>query len=293
MGKAERSRNLARRERIAAQQAAAQRAERRRRMLIASGSVAVVLVLVVAILVLKLSQAPAKAGPAASDPALAGLVTDVPPATFDTVGKGTSAGLQAISGQRLLTRDGRPEVLYLGAEYCPYCAAERWVLAAALSRFGTFSSLHFIHSSPDDIYPSTPTLSFYRSTYASSYVDFEPVETEGPIEGQPLQTPSAAQAALMSAWDRPPYVQAGHNDSIPFVDIGGRYLLIGSQYVPSELAGLSWSQVAHAMHNPASAVARDIDGAANIITAAICKETAGQPGGVCTSAGITRAAGSL
>jgi hypothetical protein len=49
MGKAERSRNLARRERIAAQQAAAQRAERRRRMLIASGSVAVVLVLVVAI----------------------------------------------------------------------------------------------------------------------------------------------------------------------------------------------------------------------------------------------------
>jgi hypothetical protein len=47
------------------------------------------------------------------------------------------------------------------------------------------------------------------------------------------------------------------------------------------------------MHNPASAVARDIDGAANIITAAICKETAGQPGGVCTSAGITRAAGSL
>jgi hypothetical protein len=108
MGKAERSRNLARRERIAAQQAAAQRAERRRRMLIASGSVAVVLVLVVAILVLKLSQAPAKAGPAASDPALAGLVTDVPPATFDTVGKGTSAGLQAISGQRLLTRDGSP-----------------------------------------------------------------------------------------------------------------------------------------------------------------------------------------
>jgi hypothetical protein len=291
MGKAERSRNQAVRERVAAQRAAAQRAELRRRLLIASGGVAVVLVLVAAILVVKLSRAPAKAGPTTSDPALARLVTDVPPGTFAAVGKGTSAGLRSITGQPLLMH-GKPEILYLGAEYCPYCAAERWALAAALSRFGTFSGLHFIHSSPDDIYASTPTLSFYRSAYASTQVEFEPVETEGPIEGEPLQAPSAGQAALMSRWDRPPYVQAGHDDSIPFVDIGGRYLLIGSQYVPSDLAGLSWSQVAHDMHDPASGVARDIDGAANIITAAICKVTAGQPGGVCTSAGVAGAAGS-
>jgi hypothetical protein len=292
MGKDERGRNRDRRERMAAQRAAAQRAGLRRRMLIAGGGVAAVLVLVVAILVVKLSQAPAKAGPTASDPALAGLVTGVPPATFDTVGKGTSAGLRAISGPPLLMH-GKPEILYLGAEYCPYCAAERWVLAAALSRFGAFSGLHFIHSSPDDIYPSTPTLSFYRSAYSSTHVGFVPVETEGPIEGQPLQAPSAAQAALMSRWDRPPYVPVGHNDSIPFVDIGGRYLLIGSQYVPSDLAGLSWSQVAHDMHDPADGVARDIDGAANIISAAICQVTAGQPGGVCSSAGVASAAGSI
>jgi len=34
------------------------------------------------------------------------------------------------------------------------------------------------------------------------------------------------------------------------------------------------------MRNPNSPVARDIDGAANVITAAICKLTNGQPAGV-------------
>ena len=40
-----------------------------------------------------------------------------------------------------LTSGGKPEMLYIGAEYCPYCAAERWAMIVALSRFGTFSGL--------------------------------------------------------------------------------------------------------------------------------------------------------
>ena len=41
-----------------------------------------------------------------------------------------------------LTSNGKPEILYIGAEFCPYCAAERWAIAVALSRFGTLSPLH-------------------------------------------------------------------------------------------------------------------------------------------------------
>ena len=67
----------------------------------------------------------------------------------------------------------------MGAEYCPYCAAERWAMAVALSRFGTFSNLRLIHSSSADIYPNTPTLSFYKSSYTSKYVQFTPVEMFG------------------------------------------------------------------------------------------------------------------
>ena len=65
------------------------------------------------------------------------------------------------------------------------------------------------------------------------------------------------------------------------------------QYIPSALAGMNWTQIAAAMHDPSSAVAKDIDGAAGIITAAICTLTRGQPGGVCRSAGARAAAGSI
>ncbi len=56
---------------------------------------------------------------------------------------------------------------------------------------------------------------------------------------------------------------------------------------------MSWSAVAAAMRAPSSPVAKDIDGAANIISAAICKLTGGQPASVCSSAGVKAAAGSL
>ena len=65
---------------------------------------------------------------------------------------------------------------------------------------------------------------------------------------------------------------------------------VQAQYLPADLANLSWAQVAAAMHDPSSTVGKDIDGAANMITAAICKLTHGQPRNVCASAGVSAAA---
>jgi hypothetical protein len=65
------------------------------------------------------------------------------------------------------------------------------------------------------------------------------------------------------------------------------------QYIPSALANMSWDQIAAALHDPASAVAKDIDGAANIITAAIASLTHGQPAAVAHSAGVQAAKGSI
>jgi Domain of unknown function (DUF929) len=289
MSKAERVRAHSAREKIAAQQAAARRAQTRGRVLIAAGSVALVLVLVVAIIVVKLAQSSVQAGaaPAVADPAVAGQVTSVPAATFDAVGAGTATGLKRISGQPELTADGKPELLYMGGQYCPFCAAERWAIAAAVSRFGTLSGLHFIHSSATDVYPNTPTLSFYKSRYTSKYLAFVPVEWYGekadphtPFLHVYLQHPTPRQTALFNKYG---------GGSFPFVDIGNRYLVPEAQYLPSDLAGMSWAQVAAAMRNPASTVAKDIDGAANIITAAICRLTHGQPRAVCASAGVAAA----
>jgi hypothetical protein len=266
------------RERVAAQRAQDRRSATRRRALTVGASLVAVLAVVLGLVIAGLNRSPAGAGGAVTDTAVAEQIASVPPATFDAVGAGTAAGLKPVSGLPELTMNGKPEVLYMGGEFCPYCAAERWAIAAALSRFGTLSGIQFIHSSPTDAYPSTPTLSFASARYTSKYVAFVPVElySAKPDASTPtgyayLQQPTSQQASLLSRYT---------DGAIPFVDIGNRYVVSGAQFLPSALAGLSWAQVASAMHDPNSPVARDIDGAADMITAAISKLTHGQPAGV-------------
>jgi Domain of unknown function (DUF929) len=307
MGKAERIRQNNARARIAAQQAAARRAEARRRMLMASASVLAVIAIVVVIVVVHAAgnnkAAAAGSGGTGTTSTAAAVTKDlanVPAATLNSVGTGSGvAKLIATSGQKPLTANGKPEIIYVGAEYCPYCAAERWAMTVALSRFGTFTNLRLIHSSSTDVYANTPTLSFYHSTYTSKYLTFSPDEwysdkqlTQG--DGYSvLQAPSALQTVAFDKYDAPPYITSADKGSFPFVDIGNQYLVIGAQYTPSTLSGLSWTQVAADVANPSSAVAKDIDGAANSITAAICKITHNSDAAVCNSAAVTAGAGNL
>jgi Domain of unknown function (DUF929) len=282
------------REKVAARRAAERRAEMRRRLLVVGGSVGLVLAVVATLIVVSLTRAPARSAPPADAQTTTQVqqqVTSVPTATFNAVGSGTATGLSPITGQPALTVDGKPEVLYIGGEYCPFCAAERWALAAALSRFGSLSGLSLIHSSPTDVYANTDTLSFAHASYTSRYAAFVPVEWYGeasdpstPFGHVYLQQPTAQEQGLFARYG---------NNSIPFVDIGNRYILPQVQYIPSALAGLSWTQITAAMHDPSSTVAKDIDGAANIITAAICSLTSGQPAAVCHSAGVKAAEGSI
>jgi hypothetical protein len=288
MSKAARVRQQSARERIAAQQVAARRAETRRRALIVGGSVVAVIAVVVAFVVIKaLGHKPA-AGPAAgrSAASVATALASVPASTLDQVGKGalgTSSfpnPLIKVTGPPL-TAGGKPQVLYMGAEYCPFCATERWAIAVALSRFGTFSGLHFIHSDPNDTPASIPTLTFYKSGYTSKYVTFTPVEMQK-IDRSPLQTPTPAQNALLRKYDAPPYVPAASAGSIPFIDLGNKYVISGASYSYAVLQGKTWNQVAAALHNPSSPIAQGADGAANYLTAAICKLTGNQPASACT-----------
>jgi hypothetical protein len=96
-----------------------------------------------------------------------------------------------------------------------------------------------------------------------------------------LQTPTAAQNALIDKYDVAPYTtEAG---AIPFIDFGNKYLVIGASYDPGVLAGLSWSTVATDLSNPSSPVAQAVDGTANYITAALCQLTGNQPASACTA----------
>jgi hypothetical protein len=298
MGKASRTKvESTRREKIAAQRAAERRAEKRRRILLATGSVVVVLAIVLVFVVVKLnSKSPSGSSSASNGPTGAALsavvdnVTSVPASTLDKVGAGGFTGkIQTITGSpAALTANGKPEMLFMGAEFCPYCGAERWAMIVALSRFGTFSGLSTIHSSSTDVDPNTPTWSLYKSTYTSKYLTFTAVETTTnvPDSSNPsgyvtLQTPTAAQQALVNKYDVAPYTT--QNGAIPFIDFGNKYVSIGTPYDPGVLAGLSWATIASDLSNPNSAVAQAIDGTANYITAAICQLTGNQPASACTA----------
>jgi len=289
MGKADRRRLENIRQKLEAEQAAARRSEVRRRAVLAGGSVTAVAVLVVVIIAVSVGRPPAPPAPApAAGTArlVAREIADVPPAVFNRVGSGTATGLKAITGEPELIAHEKPELLYMGGEFCPFCAAERWAIAAAVSRFGTLTGLHLIRSSPLDIHPDTATLSFAGASYTSKYLEFVPVEWYGeqPDPSTPfghvyLQHPTRQEEALFANYA---------DGSIPFVDIGNRFLT-STQYSPSDLAGLTWAQIAAAMHDPGSAVSKDIDGAANTISAGICQLTHDQPAGVCRSSGVSSA----
>jgi hypothetical protein len=236
------------------------------------------------------SSATADPGTTALSPSVLAALS-VPAASLDAVGSPSSVVLPAKIGSGAISRgaDDKPLITYIGAEYCPYCAAERWALAVALSRFGTFSNLSGTHSSDADVYPDTQTLSFYGSSYSSPYVDFQSVEeaTNQQVGGtyQALQAPTAAQSALMAQYDP--------QGSIPFLDIANRYVVIGASYSPQVLAGLSRSQIAAQLSDPSSPVAQAIDGTANDITAAISAVTGNQPSSVGSSPAIAAIAQKL
>lgn len=292
MSKATRIRQQNAREKIAAQRAAARRAEVRNRVLITAGSVVAVLAIVAGFLIFKGVSKPSTASGGVLGTALPASVkkdvTSVPASALNTVGIGSVTSynpspLTAVT-DKALTSNGKPEMLYIGAQFCPYCGAERWSMAVALSRFGTFSSpMYGIHSSSTDTDPNTPTLSFYKTSYTSKYLVFTSVENET-VSKALLETPTAAQQALWNKYNA---------NSYPFIDFGNKYVLKAPSYDPGTLAGMTWAQVAQAMHDPSSKVAQGADGAANLITAAICKMTSGQPGSVCTQSGVVKASSSL
>jgi Domain of unknown function (DUF929) len=224
-------------------------------------------------------------------------VSSIPAATFNAVGTGGSRQLSypVKLGGRFLKIDGKPGVVYVGAEYCPYCAAERWPFVVALSRFGSFRRLGATHSASTDVYPDTATFSFHGATYSSPYIAFQGVETESnTLQGNgyaPLDPPTPLERDLFIRYDRPPYFPK--LGGIPFIDIGNRYGLSGTAYLPSVLSGLTLGQIAAELRDPSSPVAQSILGASNSLSAAVCSVTGQKPANVCTSSGVAAAAKKL
>jgi len=260
--------------------------------------VGLILVLVVLLLVVKVTRGSTtvKAPPVAPAPAtVVRAVTSVPSSVFDQVGapQAGQPGETVLSGQVPLTLHGLPAVVFVGAEFCPYCAAERWALVAALGRFGTFGHLGATSSSSAEVFPATPTFSFEGATYRSRYVSFAAVEE---YSGSPSTTVSPGyphlgalsplEVALVRRFDAAPYVPG--SGVLPFVDVGNVLVQSGAGvgFSPGVLQGVPMTQVATDLSDPTSPVAQAVLGTANRLTAAVCAVTGDRPAPVCDSVGV-------
>jgi hypothetical protein len=219
-------------------------------------------------------------------------------AVFTQVGAGTSnanlfTALPNKSGTGLSAQNGKPVLLYVGGEFCPFCAADRWSLIMALSRFGTFSGIETNSSSTTDIYPGTPTFTFVKATYSSPYLIFDAKEIYGASQTTPLQSLNSAESTVSGTYDTPPYTVGG----IPFLDFGGQYVTSGGSYDVGVLhvnpadntsQALTYAQIVSGLSSASNPIAQGIVGTANEFTAAICKMTNNSDKAVCSSSAISQ-----
>jgi hypothetical protein len=271
-----------------------------------------VVVVVATLVIIKVTSGSTPSGTSgytASSPALVAQVTKVPSSVFDTIGVTSTivpvTPPQAVTGQTELTGTSStgaklPEVLYVGAEYCPFCAAQRWATIVALSRFGTIKGLGNMESSTlsGEAYPGTPTFTFLKATYTSKYLVLKTVEELNNVFNSalnnysPLQKPSAQEQAIFKKYDSSKYIHAltaSQDGSIPFLTFANKFLISGASYTPAALTGLTRSAIAAGLSDPTSPVTAAIIASANYQTAALCTLTNNQPSNVCTSSGVKAA----
>jgi hypothetical protein len=229
---------------------------------------------------------------------IARLVTHVPPTTLDQIGAGDISGPPSFGVFKLhggpLASHGKPELLSLSLAWCPHCAANSWALAVALSRFGALTGVRVIDSGtyfcklaanpcalgPISCYPHTHGLSFFGTTYHSSYLSFAEVTLQD-VLGHNLESPTRQENSASASFNP--------QGAAPAVDVGGAYGFLNSGYSPGTLAHKSWSEIAGGLADPHNPIARRVDGLANLFTAALCKATAGRPARVCKSSGVLAA----
>ncbi len=207
-----------------------------------------------------------------------------------------------VTGNPALVFNGKPGIFYLGGEFCPYCAAERWALAVTLSRFGTISGLGEMQSAPaPDVDPNTQTMTYDKASLASPYVALRAVEhysnVVDPATGYwaVLQPLTAADKQILNTYYQPKYLPGVTPGSItlPFIDIGNKAFVASASYSPSILQGLTRAEIAGGLNDPTNPVTRPILATSNYMSASICSIDGQRPAAVCSSPGVTVAAKAL
>jgi thiol-disulfide isomerase/thioredoxin len=173
-----------------------------------------------------------------------------------------------VSDQSVKRSEGKSLVFFMGAGYCPFCAAERWVIIDALGRFGNWERLVEDWSADhDEKYLNIPTFSFSRAKYVSKFVAFESRETAD-RNFEPLDEIGEQDYEILDTFNP--------DQIIPFLLIDGQFIQVGSGYSPKLLDGMDHEKVKVGLANPNSQLGRAMREEIDNITAPICKSIGGK-----------------
>ena len=192
--------------------------------------------------------------------------------------------------------NGKPSVIYLGSITCVFCGENRWAMALALSRFGTFNQLYKGYSSLGD--SDVPTLYWNKDNYntpglnltnhyTSPYINFISLEDEYPITGgfalQPMsviggevnssnnQSDIAAFNLInkLNNFNGTPYTIWGNYqlDGADGVDFGNTTTIVGGY---PELTFMTHAQILNSLNSPNDQFAWSEYAAADFYTAEMC-----------------------
>ena len=182
-----------------------------------------------------------------------------------------------VTDEPLKRQSGKSLVFFMGAGFCPFCAAERWAIVNALNNFGSWTGLVETASADhDEKYLNIPTFSFARANYESNYVEFVARETAD-RNFEPLQELGENDFEILDTFNP--------DQVIPFLLIDGQFMQVGSGYSPQILEGMEHAKVRTELSNPASLVAKSVKIEIDNITALVCKSIGGKAG-VCNSENI-------
>lgn len=173
-----------------------------------------------------------------------------------------------ISDRPLQRASGKALVFFMGAGFCPFCAAERWAIVHALSHFGTWEGLAEDRSAGhDEKYLNVPTYNFARAKYASQYVEFVGRETAD-RNFEPLQELDEKDYEILDTFNP--------DQIIPFLLIDGQFMQVGAGHSPQLIEGLEHSKVRSELDNAGSGIGKAINAEIDNIEALVCKSIGGK-----------------
>jgi hypothetical protein len=167
-------------------------------------------------------------------------------------------------------------VFWLGALFCPFCAAERWSLVSALERFGTLNGYTAdTHQEGLAGFWLVPTPYLRKSIYTSQYLNYSGKEIFD-RDNAPLDTLDAEEQAIINRFDP--------EAKFPFLMINGQYVQFDSGFSPGLIDQMDFDtlrgQLASGELNDAT---NAIIAEADLITRYLCNSTGGRPVAACTT----------